>query len=48
MAADTHGAILAVWRIEQTTSVRFTVVALFGLVNLATIFRVVFPGKAAS
>ena len=36
---------LAAWRIEQTMSVRFAVVGLFGLANLAAVLRVVFPGK---
>jgi cellulose synthase (UDP-forming) len=36
---------LAAWRIEQTMSVRFAVVLLFGLANLAAVLRVVFPGK---
>jgi cellulose synthase/poly-beta-1,6-N-acetylglucosamine synthase-like glycosyltransferase len=39
---------LALWRIEQSMSVRFAVVALFGLVNLISVSRVVFPGKAAA
>jgi hypothetical protein len=39
---------LAIWRIDQTMSVRFAVVAIFGLVNLATVARVVFPGKDAT
>jgi hypothetical protein len=36
---------LAAWRIDQTMSVRFAVVGLFGLANLAAVLRVVFPGK---
>lgn len=36
---------LAVWRIEQTLSVRFAIIALFGVVNLAAVMRVVLPGK---
>jgi cellulose synthase (UDP-forming) len=39
---------LAGWRIEQVTSVRFAIIALFGLVNLASVARVVFPGRAAA
>jgi cellulose synthase (UDP-forming) len=35
------------WRIEQTLAPRFVVVALFGLVNLASVARVVFPGRYA-
>jgi hypothetical protein len=38
---------LAGWRIEQAMSIRFAIVALFGLMNLATIARVVFPGRDA-
>jgi hypothetical protein len=38
---------LAMWRIEQTMSVRFAAVAFFGLVNLVIISRVVMPGKHA-
>ena len=40
--------VLAGWRIEQTMSVRFAVVALFGLVNLVSVARVIFPGKGAA
>jgi cellulose synthase (UDP-forming) len=39
---------LAGLRIEQTHSVRFAIVTLFGLVNLAVIARILFPGKEAS
>ena len=39
---------LAVWRIGQTDSPRFAVVAMFGLLNLVIIARVVFPGKDAA
>jgi cellulose synthase (UDP-forming) len=39
---------LAGWRLHQTGSVRFAIITAFGLVNLATIARVVFPGKDAS
>jgi cellulose synthase (UDP-forming) len=39
---------LAIWRVDQTHSVRFAVVTLFGVVNLATIIRVVLPGKDAA
>jgi hypothetical protein len=39
---------LAVWRVDQTHSIRFAVVTLFGIVNLATIIRVVLPGKDAA
>ena len=38
---------LAGWRIVQTGAPRFAVVALFGLVNLASVARVVFPGRDA-
>jgi cellulose synthase (UDP-forming) len=40
--------VLAAWRVEQTHSSRFAVVALFGLVNLAIIARVIFPGRDAA
>ena len=39
---------LAGWRIEQTLSLRFAVVAVLGLVNLAAVIRVVLPGKDAA
>jgi cellulose synthase (UDP-forming) len=39
---------LAVWRIEQTGSSRFAVVAAFGLVNAIITARVIFPGKRAA
>ena len=39
---------LAIWRIGETESPRFLIVALFGLLNLAIIARVVFPGKDAA
>jgi cellulose synthase (UDP-forming) len=39
---------LAIWRVDQTHSTRFAVVTLFGIVNLATIVRVVLPGKDAA
>jgi hypothetical protein len=39
---------LAGWRIEQTASPRFAVVALAGLANLAAVAGVVFPGRDAS
>ena len=39
---------LALWRVDQTHSARFTVVTVFGIVNLATIVRVVLPGKDAA
>jgi cellulose synthase (UDP-forming) len=38
---------LAGWRIEQAASGRFAVVALAGLINLAAVLRVAFPGKEA-
>jgi hypothetical protein len=40
--------VLAAWRVEQSHSSRFAVVALFGLVNLAIIARVIFPGRDAA
>jgi len=39
---------LVVWRITQTGSLRFGIVALFGVVNAVIIGRVVFPGRRAS
>ncbi len=39
---------LAGWRIEQTASPRFAVLALFGMANMAAVTRVVFPGKDAA
>ena len=38
---------MAAWRTEQTASIRFAVVAAFGVVNAVVIWRVVFPGKEA-
>jgi cellulose synthase (UDP-forming) len=38
---------LAAWRIAQTGSPRFGVVAAFGVVNAAIVARLVFPGKNA-
>jgi cellulose synthase (UDP-forming) len=38
---------LAAWRIEQTGSPRFAVVAAFGVVNALIVARLVFPGKNA-
>ncbi len=39
---------LAGWRIAQSLSPRFAVVALLGLLNLAAVARVVFPGRDAA
>ena len=39
---------LAVWRVDQTGSLRFSIVTLFGIINLVTIARVVFPGRDAA
>jgi hypothetical protein len=39
---------LAAWRIEQGASLRFGVVALLGVLNLAAVARVVFPGRDAN
>jgi len=36
---------LAVWRIAQTGSYQFAIVALFGLVNVVVVGRIAFPGK---
>ena len=38
---------LAGWRFYQTDSIRFAAITVLGLVNLAAIARVVFPGKRA-
>jgi cellulose synthase (UDP-forming) len=40
--------VLAGWRIWQTGSLRFGVVAAFGLLNAIVVARVIFPGKDAS
>jgi cellulose synthase (UDP-forming) len=40
--------VLAVYRTAQTGSDRFVIVLLFGIVNIFTIWRVIFPGKAES
>jgi cellulose synthase (UDP-forming) len=37
---------LAAWRIAQTGSPRFAVVAVFGLINVIVVGRIAFPGKA--
>lgn len=39
---------LAAYRIAQTGSVRFAIVAMFGVVNVVIIGRIIFPGKEAS
>ena len=39
---------LAVWRIDQAMSARFAIVVLLGLVNMAAVARVVFPGRDAT
>lgn len=39
---------LAVWRMAQTGSMRFGVVALFGVVNVLIVGRLIFPGRSAS
>jgi cellulose synthase (UDP-forming) len=36
---------LALWRVAQTHSDRFAVIALFGAVNVAVIMRIIFPGR---
>ncbi|MGO9082545.1 MAG: glycosyltransferase family 2 protein [Streptosporangiaceae bacterium] len=40
--------VLAGWRIEQTSSLRFAAVAALGVLNLAAVARVVFPGRGAA
>lgn len=39
---------LAAWRIEQTGSVRFAVIAALGLFNLLVVGRLIFPGRSAA
>jgi len=39
--------LLAGWRIAQTPSPRFAVVAILGIVNAVIIARVIFPGRNA-
>jgi cellulose synthase (UDP-forming) len=39
---------LAAWRIEQTASWRFTIIALLGVLNLLVVGRLVFPGRNAA
>jgi cellulose synthase/poly-beta-1,6-N-acetylglucosamine synthase-like glycosyltransferase len=39
---------LAIWRIAQTGSVRFAVVAVLGLLNLTIVGRLIFPGRRTS
>jgi cellulose synthase/poly-beta-1,6-N-acetylglucosamine synthase-like glycosyltransferase len=39
---------LAVWRIDQTGSIRFGVVAVFGLINALIVGRLIFPGGNAA
>jgi len=39
---------LAVWRMDQAMSARFAIVLLLGLVNMAAVARVVFPGRDAT
>lgn len=40
--------MLAFWRLDQTGAIRFSVVTIFGFVNLITVIRVVFPGRNAT
>lgn len=40
--------VLAVWRMDQAMSARFAIVVLLGLVNMAAVARVVFPGRDAT
>jgi cellulose synthase (UDP-forming) len=40
--------VLALWRIAQTGSGRFSVVAAFGVVNLLIVGRLIFPGRTAA
>ncbi len=39
---------LAGWRVWQTGSIRFAVVAAFGLVNAVVVARIIFPGRSTS
>jgi cellulose synthase/poly-beta-1,6-N-acetylglucosamine synthase-like glycosyltransferase len=36
---------LAAWRIAQTSSTRFAIVALFGVINAVVVGRLIFPGR---
>lgn len=38
---------LAAWRIQQTGSIRFAVVAAFGLINVLIVARLILPGRSA-
>jgi hypothetical protein len=37
-------AVLAIWRTVTLESVQFAVLVFFGLLNLAVVTRIVFPG----
>jgi cellulose synthase (UDP-forming) len=39
---------LALWRIFETGSIRFTVVAIFGAINFIVLVRIIFPGRDIS
>lgn len=39
---------LAAWRIEETGSVRFAVVAALGILNLLIVGRLIFPGRSVA
>jgi cellulose synthase (UDP-forming) len=39
---------LALWRIEETGSVRFAVIAIFGVINVMIIMRIIVPGGATT
>ena len=39
---------LALWRIVETGSIRFWIVALFGAINVIVIARIIFPGREAT
>ena len=39
---------LAGWRMEQTGSIRFAVVAGFGIINAFIVGRLIFPGRGAT
>ena len=40
-------AALAIWRTVTLSSTQFAVLVFFGLLNLAVVSRVIFPGKRA-
>jgi hypothetical protein len=41
-------AVLAIWRTVTLDSAQFAFLLFFGLLNLAVVSRVIFPGSAAA